>query len=138
MKRKFVWPVLLVLALSVALAGCGNLRKNAYLAWGSYVTAEETAADIATNKAIKQSIVKDIQDAEKIAAPVAEAMYKDLDRFARLQDEVKAIKAAGGTVDEKRASELEAAGRALSDSYGLSGDAIKGLVELVNKHKKGK
>ena len=135
MRHHAIWGILGVLL--VILAGCASdgtkLRKSAYGSFGAYVVAEETAATVVQDKTVPAKTVLAIQNATRIAAPVAEAMYHDLVRFAQLQDEIKAITDAGGTASEQRLTALAAAMAALQQTYAQSGDAIAALVALVKK-----
>ena len=129
-----------VLALCV-LVGCASdgtkLRKAAYTSFGTYVLAEEAAADVVEDKQVPAEVVVKIQNTVRVAAPVAEAMYKDLVRFAQMQDELKGIQDAGGEPSEQKLAALTSAYNALRDSYAQSGDAIAALVELVKEYRHG-
>lgn len=125
-----------ILALSLCiLAGCASdgtkLRKAAYGSFGAYVVAEETAASVVTNPATTRNVVIEIQNATRTAAPVAEALYRDLVRFAQAQDEIKAIYDAGGEPGEVRLTALAQYMAALQDSYNQSAESIAALVALV-------
>ena len=132
--------IALALVCTLALVGCktNDIRANAYKAFAGYVVAEETAAAIVTDKTVPAAVVVKIQAAVKVTAPVAEAMYKDLVRYAALQDELKAIKDVGGTASVIKMEQFNAALAALKDSYALSGDAIAKLIEVVANAKKGR
>ena len=121
----------------LALVGCaGDIRTRAYNSFAGYVLAEDAAVAVVTNKSVPASVVIEIQRVEKVTAPVAEALYKDMTRYANLQDELKAIKAVGGTPSEVQTKELAARLQALKDAYGLSIDAIAELTKVVAKFKR--
>ena len=135
MKRhRAIWGILGALLVILA-AGCASdgakLRKSAYGAFGAYVAAEEAAAVVVKDKAVPARVVIEIQKAVQVAAPVAEALYHDLTRFAQAQDEIAAIYDAGGEPGEARLTALAQYFTALQDSYSQSADAIAALVALV-------
>lgn len=122
-------------AFLLILAGCASdgtkLRKAAYGSFAAYVTAEESARRVVKDKAVPAQVVLEIQNAVRVGAPLAEALYHDLTRFAQAQDEVKAIYDAGGEPGEARLTALAQYFTALQDSYAQSADAIMALVALV-------
>ena len=134
MRHRAIWGILGALLVILA-AGCASdgakLRKSAYGAFGAYVAAEETAAVVVQEKTVPAQVVIEIQNAVRVAAPVAEAMYHDLVRFSQAQDEVKAIYDADGDPGEARLTALAQYFTALQDSYSQSTDAIAALTALV-------
>ncbi len=133
MKKLFpflsLWTGLLLLGACAGnpLSFAKTTEQRAWALYGTYVVHQEQAAALVQNPAVPEDVKARIRAADKVAHPIAEALFES----ASAVIETRRLVEAGSLPPE----ELAAANRKLSEAYVSAAQALVTVINMVKEAK---